>query len=110
MNPDEIILDLVKYAKVDYTAINELTDYMNITKLTNEQILHSSIRNNEFIIGSWNPGSGISFTANPTTHYTAAQARAECKRLAKLNPGKTFVFVELSGAEKVIPQPTSVSI
>jgi hypothetical protein len=38
------------------------------------------------------------------------QARAECRRLAKLYPGKTFFFVKLEGAEMTVPQPQSISI
>jgi hypothetical protein len=38
------------------------------------------------------------------------QARAECRRLAKLYPGKTFFFVKMEGAEMTVAQPQAVSI
>jgi hypothetical protein len=38
------------------------------------------------------------------------QARPECRRLAKLYPGKTFFFVRLEGGEMTVAQPREVSI
>jgi hypothetical protein len=38
------------------------------------------------------------------------QARGECRRLAKLYPGKTFFFVRLEGGEMTVAQPREVSI
>jgi len=91
-------------------SINELKQIMNITKITNERIMHDSVRNKQYIIGSFIDGAGISFNPTPTVQYSIMQARAECRRLAKLHPGKTFVFVRFEGAEKVVPQPTIMSI
>lgn len=90
--------------------INELTNIMNTTKITNQSTMHDTVRNKQFIVGSFQPTIGLSFAANPTVQYSAVQARQECKRLAKLYPGKTFVYVQLQGAEMTVPQPTSVSI
>lgn len=92
------------------TQINELKNIMNIIKITRQDILHSAVRNKQFIIGSFTPNLGVSFSNAATVQYTAAQARAECKRLAKLYPGKTFFYVQLQGAELTVPQPTTVSI
>ena len=90
--------------------INELKIIMNTTKINTERILHDSVRNKQYIIGSFTDGAGISFSPNPTVQYGAMQARAECRRLAKLHPGKTFVFVRFEGAEMTVPRPLTVSI
>lgn len=90
--------------------INELSQIMNNTKITNEKIAHDAVRNKQYIVGSFHPGTGVSFSNEPTVQYSSMQARAECKRLAKLYPGKTFVFVRLEGAEMTVPQPQTVSI
>lgn len=81
---------------------------MNTTKyLTNSTDLTNS--RGKFIVGSFSDQQGFSFSVNPVTHDNSAQARAECTRLAKLNPGKTFVFVQLCGGEHMLPRPTTVS-
>lgn len=91
-------------------SINELKQIMNITKITNERIMHDSVRNKQYIIGSYTESGGISFAVTPTIQYSSMQARAECRRLAKQHPGKTFIFVRLEGAELTVPQPQTVSI
>ena len=90
--------------------INELNKIMNNTKITNESTLHSTIRNKQFIIGSFNPATGVSFNTNPTVQYSMMQARGECRRLAKLYPGKTFFFVKLEGGGMAVAQPKEISI
>ena len=90
--------------------INELKNIMNQIKIINEAALHSTIRNKQYIIGSFNPATGVSFNTNPTVQYSTMQARAECRRLAKLHPGKTFFFVRLEGGEMTVAQPKEVSI
>lgn len=90
--------------------INELAKIMNTIKITNEKIAHDAVRNKQYIVGSFSPNTGMSFPTEPTVQYSSMQARAECKRLAKLHPGKTFVYVQLQGAEMTVPQPQTVSI
>ena len=90
--------------------INELNKIMNNTKITNESTLHGAIRNKQYIIGSFNPVTGTSFNAHPTVQYSMMQARGECRRLAKLYPGKTFFFVKLEGGEMTVAQPKEISI
>ena len=68
-----------------------------------------SVRNGMFIIGSVDALGAVSFASNPMVHADATTARAECKRLAGLNPGKAFIFVKLSGAE-LVPSQRSLSI
>jgi hypothetical protein len=89
---------------------NELAEIMNHTKISNESTLHGAIRNKQFIIGSFNPATGVSFNTNPTVQYSLMHARGECRRLAKLYPGKTFFFVRLEGGEMTVAQPQAVSI
>lgn len=90
--------------------IHELYVVMNHTKITDQKTAHDAIRNRQYIVGSFSPTTGISFSTEPTIQYSSMQARTECKRLAKMYPGKTFVYVQLQGAEMLVPQPTTVSI
>lgn len=108
MNPD-YIKSWDKYI-ASKEQINELSTQMNTTKITTEKTAHDAIRNKQYIVGSFQPNIGLSFSATPTVQYSSMQARAECKRLAKLYPGKTFVYVQLQGAEMTVPQPQTVSI
>ena len=64
------------------------------TKMTQTQ---ATITTGSFIVGSIAPSTGVSFARNPAPHFSAADARSECERLARLNPGKTFFFVEVKG-------------
>lgn len=68
-----------------------------INKETKMAKTQTTITTGSFIIGSVTPGVGVSFSRNPVAHFSAADARAECERLARLNPGKTFFFVEVKG-------------
>ena len=90
--------------------INGLEQIMNTTKITSERIMHDSVRNKQYIIGSYTENGGISFAMQPTIKHSTAQARAECRRLAKLHPGKTFFYVQLQGAEMTVPRPNTISI
>ena len=94
----------------NWLKMEELKSIMNILKITNQAIMYSVARNKQYIVGSYTESAGVSFNIAPTVQYSASQARAECKRLAKLYPGKTFVFVRLEGAEMTVAQPTTVSI
>jgi hypothetical protein len=48
----------------------------------------------QFIIGSIidNVAPSLSFSANPKVHTTIKAVEAECERLAKINPGKSYVY------------------
>jgi hypothetical protein len=91
--------------------INEL-NRINMTPKTidNQNSAHEAVRNKRYIVGSYQPGVGLSFSAVPVLHNYRADARTECRRLAKLNPGKTYLFVCLEGAEMTVAQPQTVSI
>ena len=67
------------------------------------------VRKGGYIVGSFNPQLGVSFSVTPVVHGDPASARAECKRLAQANPGNMFMFLKLTGAE-LVPSTTSVSI
>lgn len=108
MNPDYIEFWDKYSPKLE--QINELNQIMNHTKITNEIIAHDAVRNKQYIVGSFHATTGISFSNAPAVQYSPMQARAECKRLAKMYPGKTFVYVQLQGAEMTVPQPQTVSI
>jgi hypothetical protein len=93
------------------TYINELNLIMNQPqKINNQNSAHEAVRNKRYIVGSYQPGVGLSFSAIPVLHNYRADARSECRRLAKLNPGRTYLFVCLEGAEMTVAQPQTVSI
>lgn len=77
----------------------------NIAINKETKMAQTKITTGSFIIGSVTPGVGVSFSRNPVEHFSAADARAECERLARMNPGKTFFFVEVKGGA-YIPSPT----
>ena len=84
---------------------------MNLSeKITSQAIGEHAVKTQRFIVGSVNQNGEVSFASNPALHNDVYAARAECKRLAVQNPGKTFIFVQLKGAERVVPQPTHLSI
>ena len=91
-------------------SVNELKQIMNNTKINTERVMHDTVRNKQYIVGSYVDGTGVSFSNTPTIQYSAMQARAECRRLAKLHPGKTFFYVRFEGAEMTVPRPNTVSI
>lgn len=93
------IFDLIE--EFGNIAINKETKMAQTGSVTTS----GAITTGSFIIGSVTPGVGVSFSRNPVAHFSAADARAECERLARMNPGKTFFFVEVKGGA-YIPSPT----
>ena len=79
-----------------FDLIEELGN-ITINKETKMAQTQTTITTGSFIIGSVTPTVGVSFSRNPVAHVSAADARAECERLARMNPGKTFFFVEVKG-------------
>lgn len=61
----------------------------------------------KFIVASISNTNGFSVSAAPVVHDDATAARNECVRLSKLNPGKTFVFLQIAGGELTPVAPTS---
>ena len=84
--------------KPKYTLRKEGTQIVDRTK---QEAALDQVRQGGFIVGSIDTIGSISFSSNPVVHSTATQARAECARLARIHPGKAFVFVKLAGAEMV---------
>lgn len=83
-----------------YAPINaRLEDLIDIllNKETKMAQTQTTITTGSFIVGSIAPSTGVSFARAPAPHFSAADARSECERLARLNPGKTFFFVEVKG-------------
>lgn len=96
---------LLGYLNRDFVITNEL---YHKTMNKQEQALNS-VRAGNFIVGSIDTAGMLSFNSSPATHNSATSARQECARLAKIYPGKAFVFVKLSGAE-LVPVAQTVSI
>jgi len=86
--------------------INELNNMR--TNLTNSNI-ETYVRKHSYIVGSVSADDGLSIATAPVLHATIIEARAECQRLAKLNPGKNFIALQLGALERVAYQP-NVSI
>lgn len=87
-----------------FELIEELGN-MAINKETKMAQTQPTITTGSFIIGSITPTVGVGFSRSPVEHFSAADARAECERLARMNHGKTFFFVEVKGGA-YIPSPT----
>lgn len=110
---DEEEKALQEYCKVrvaeinNKEPINELTNMNDNLKTQNQFIL--SVKRNNFIVGSVREDGTLSFAGNPTVHASASAARTECARLARLSPGKLYIFVQLAGGE-LSPTVTTVSI
>jgi hypothetical protein len=92
-----------------YTVLKEEIYDLNPmrTNLSNSNI-ETYVRKHAYIVGSVSD-TGLSLAANPVLHANIQDARAECVRLAKLNPGKNFIALQLGALERVAYQP-NVSI
>lgn len=84
--------------------INEERNKMNNSLRTQADAINA-IKLGQYLVISVADNGGFSMSVSPTPHSSAASARAECKRLAQLNPGKMFTFVKFGGAE-LIPRNT----
>ena len=70
---------------------------MNFNKLFASNV--RTARGN-FIVGNVS-AAGFSVSSTPVLHATATTAAAECARLAKLEPGKTFIYLQVCGGATV---------
>lgn len=59
----------------------------------------SAVRNRMFVVGSLDNLGRFSMSEYPVSHYDRNSAKAEAARLAKINPGKVFVYMQLAGGE-----------
>lgn len=88
-------------------------NYTNQTtfKINNRETFVAAVKGTGFIVGSFSTDTNsINFSTNPVVQPDAGSARAECRRLAKLNPGKFYVFVRFGGAEYTQPVPANLSL
>lgn len=93
-------------------AINELHQLINkpkMTKLTSQADAVQAVRASGLFIGSVDASGNFSMASNPTIQLNGTEARAEAKRLAKVNPGKLFFIGQLRGAE-LVPTVATLSI
>lgn len=82
------------------SSINYKEKNMNYTnKFTTQVEGIAAVRSRKFVIASISSDGELSVAANPVLHNAWALAKAECARLAKLNPGKAFVYMQFSGGE-----------
>ena len=54
----------------------------------------------QFIVGSLRDNNTLSFSEAPVVHCSEYSARNEVIRLAKLNPGKQFAYLEVKGVAR----------
>ena len=87
---------------------NQMQNNMN-DKIQAQINAISATRGNNYVIMSCDSNGNMSMAANPVVHYASASARAECARLAKINPGKLFVYAKLAGGE-MVPFSNTISI
>jgi hypothetical protein len=76
--------------------------FEEIKKVGCDKMKHDHVSVGQFVIGSLHPENGWSMRPEPKTHQTEKQAKKECERLAKLDPTKKFVYLEIKGACQVI--------
>ena len=88
------------------TTLTLEVQQMTSTKMTTQTQAISAIRGSNFIVGSVDSLGNFSIASNPAIQYDAGAARTECKRLAKLSPGKLYFFTRFAGAEMVPTTPT----
>lgn len=90
--------------------INELEGIMNQTslKIAHDLDMVNAVQRKKYIVGSFSAGV-FSVSSQPFGHYSEAQARAECSRLATANPNKLFVYLQIQGAEASYTLPTRKS-
>lgn len=86
-----------QYSNLFDELIEDILNDMALNKETKMAQTQTTITTGSFIVGSIAPSTGVSFARAPAQHFSAADARSECERLARLNPGKTFFFVEVKG-------------
>ena len=113
MNPETIyeLTQLYNGGTITKRITNMAYTYKTkLNKIDYKPDLRDAIVAKSYIIGSYYEGVGISFSINPSIHTSEQSARAECRRLAALNPDKTYLFVQLKGAEEVVSKPQNISI
>ena len=86
--------------------INELENMS--TPLRTQQEAINAIKLGNYMVVSVSGTGDWSMSPSPSAHANTTSARAECARLARLNPGKMFSFIKLAGAELVPANTISI--
>lgn len=82
---------------------------MNNTVSLNTNLLAlTAVRARQFIVGSINSRGEFSIALNPTAHKSLTSALAECDRLSRLNPGKTFIALQFAGGRLMPATPSAI--
>ena len=66
--------------------------------MINQELMLDSVSSHGFIVGSIDQLGNVSFSAKPLVHANDTLAATEADRLAKLYPGKAYVWAQLRGA------------
>lgn len=80
------------------------TNYRRVTvtsRINTQESGDSAVSNRKYIVGSIDSLGNFSVAENPAVHTSSMTAASECDRLSALNPGKTFVFMQLCGGRRV---------
>lgn len=80
----------------------------NHMNFANQNSAEYSVRARGYIVGSIDTTGVLSFSPRPVVHPSEASASTEADRLSKLNPNKTFVWVQLRGGRKLVNNPQQV--
>lgn len=86
---------------------NKENEKVNTSLRTQSQAIEA-IRNGQYIVVSVGANGDFSMSASPMPQSSATAARAECQRLARINPGKLFAFLKFSGAEMIPTNTMSI--
>jgi hypothetical protein len=67
----------------------------------------AQVKARKFIIGTIDYNGYFSLSSRPFYHGTDLEAKRECTRLATLNPGKAFIYMQLAGGA-MLPAVTEI--
>lgn len=87
--------------KTGFVYMFEEKRFEEVEKVGCDKMKYDHVSVGQFVIGSLHHENGWSMRPEPKTHQTEKQAKKECERLAKLEPTKKFVYLEIKGACQV---------